>query len=242
MKKILSCMRRTMQQYEMVQSGETIAVGLSGGKDSMLLLHAMALLRRFYPAKFELMAIHLDMGFESSNTAALETFCAERNVPLSIIKTQIGKVIFEERKEKNPCALCARMKRGALHDRMLKLGVHKLAFGHHADDALETLMLCLFYEGRFHTFQPVTYLDKKEITLIRPMIYVRESEIIYQSNKLKLPCLEKGCPADGHTKRTEMKELMRRLTRKIPKADERILDAMENKDQFALWFNMQDIE
>ena len=148
----------------------------------------------------------------------------------------IGPIVFEARQEKNPCALCARMKRGALHDLAIERGCRKIALGHHADDAIETFFLSLFYEGRINTFSPVTYLDRKDITLIRPLIFVKEKDIIYNPEIKELPVIKSTCPADGHTKREDMKDMMKELRKTIPELDDRILKAIQNKEQFHLWF------
>jgi len=238
MKKILSCMRRAMQEFNMVEENDIIAVGVSGGKDSLMLLYALNLLKRFYPVKYTLQAICADMGFQGSDFSKIRQMCEELNVPLHIIKTDIAQIVFEDRKEKNPCSLCSKMKKGALHDKMLELGISKLAFGHHADDAIETLFLSMLYEGRMHTFKPVTYLDRKKVTLIRPMIYIWEREIVYESNKLALPVMPKICPADQNTKREEIKQMILNMKKSIPKCEERIISAIQNKDNFNLWFEL----
>lgn len=237
MKKILSCMRRAMQEYEMVNENETIAVGISGGKDSIMLLHGLNLLKRFYPVAYDLQAICVDIGLEGMDFRGLEDYCRSIHVPLHIVKTNIADIVFKERKENNPCSLCSKMKKGALHNKMLELGIHKLAFGHHADDAIETLFLSMLYEGRVHTFKPLTYLDRKQITLIRPMIYIWEREITYQKNKLDLPVVPKNCPADGNTKREEIKQLIKTIKKQIPKSEERLLHAIQNRENFNLWFD-----
>ena len=237
MKKILSCMRRAMQEYAMIEENDVIAVGVSGGKDSLMLLYALNLLRRFYPVKYTLQAISVDLGFEGTDYRAIQKMCDELEVPFHIVKTDIAQVVFEERKEKNPCSLCSKMKKGALHDAMIELGINKLAFGHHADDAIETLFLSMLYEGRMHTFKPVTYLDRKQVTLIRPMIYIWEREIVYQSNKLSLPVMHKNCPADQNSKREEIKQMLLNMKKQIPECEERILNAIQNKENFNLWFD-----
>ncbi len=235
MKKILGCLRRAIEDFDMIQNGDKIAVGVSGGKDSLMLLNALSLYRYFSPVKFELYGIMLTLGFEDVDTSIIEQFCAKIEVPLIIKHTLIGKVVFEKRQEKNPCSLCARMRRGALHNAALKIGCKKVALGHHREDAIETFLLSLFYEGRINTFSPVTYLDRKDITLIRPLIYVPESEIKTASKKMSLPILQNSCPADGRTKRQEMKELMDYITDIIPNAREQVLTALMNREQYNLW-------
>ena len=236
MKKILGPLRRAVEKYNMIQPNERIAVGLSGGKDSTALLIAMHRFQYFSPIPFELEAITLDMGFDGMDFSPLQQLCKDLNIPYTIKKTQIGPIVFDVRKEKNPCALCARMKRGALHDLAIEQGCRKIAFGHHADDAIETFFMSLFYEGRINTFTPVTYLDRKNITLIRPFVFVKEKDILYNSELKDMPVVKSTCPADGNTKREEIKQMIRELRKSIPELDDRVLRAIQNKEQFHLWF------
>jgi len=235
MKEILGCIRRADQDFGMIKAGDKVAVGVSGGKDSLLLLYAMALYRKFCPEPFELEALTLTMGMEPFDVSGIRELCERLEVPYIVRETEIGKVIFEERKEKNPCSLCAKMRRGALNELCVERGVNKLALGHHRDDAEETLLLSLFYEGRFHTFQPVTYLSRTGITQIRPMLYISEKNIIHQARVLNLPVVKSPCPADGYTKRQDMKELLDYICRKIPNARDQMLSALRNKEQYGLW-------
>lgn len=235
MKKVLGCLRRAIEDFDMIQDGDKIAVGVSGGKDSLMLLNALNLYRYFAPIEFELYGIMLTLGFDNIDTSNIEKFCAEINVPLIIKHTLIGKIVFEERQEKNPCSLCARMRRGALHNAAIEIGCEKVALGHHREDVIETFFLSLFYEGRINTFSPVTYLDRKNITLIRPLIYTPESEIKAAAKRINLPILQNPCPASGKTKRQEMKELMDYITNIIPNAREQVLTALINKEQYNLW-------
>ena len=210
-KRILSYVRRGVDDYQMVEDGDKIAVGVSAGKDSLTLLCALAELRRFYPKKFELSAITVDMGFEGSDFSSIKELCEELDVPYHIIPTQISTVIFDVRKEKNPCSLCAKMRRGALYGAARELGFNKVALGHHFDDVVETFMLNLFFEGRLGCFQPVTYLSNTGITLIRPMLYMPEKDVRYFASKADLPVVKSPCPADGNTEREEMKKLLATL-------------------------------
>lgn len=235
MKKVLGCLRRAIEDFDMIQDGDKIAVGVSGGKDSLMLLNALNLYRYFAPIEFELYGIMLTLGFDNIDTSNIEKFCAEINVPLIIKHTLIGKIVFEERQEKNPCSLCARMRRGALHNAAIEIGCEKVALGHHREDVIETFFLSLFYEGRINTFSPVTYLDRKNITLIRPLIYTPESEIKAAAKRINLPILQNPCPASGKTKRQEIKELMDYITNIIPNAREQVLTALINKEQYNLW-------
>jgi len=220
----------------MIQEGDRVAVGVSGGKDSLMLLHALHLFRHFSSVQYELCAVTLDMGFEGFDTSPLTAYCESIGVDHHVIKTQIGPIIFDVRKEKNPCSLCSRMRRGALHDWMVGNGYNKLALGHHADDAIETLLMSLLYEGRLHTFQPVTYLSRKNITVIRPLIYATEKDIIGVARRLALPVQKNPCPADKDSARQEVKEMLKALYRRYPDARERIMHALENEEQTRLWF------
>ena len=235
MKDILGCVRRADQDFHMIAPGDRVAVGVSGGKDSLLLLYALALYRRFCPHPFELEALTLTMGMEPFDLSGVRALCEQLEVPYTVRETEIGRVIFEERKEKNPCSLCAKMRRGALNDLCIERGIRKIALGHHRDDALETLLLSLFYEGRVHTFQPVTYLSRTDITQIRPLLYVPEKQIIHYAKALELPVVPSPCPANGYTKRQDMKDLLDHICRQIPNAREQMLSALRNEEQYGLW-------
>ncbi|MBR2722332.1 MAG: tRNA 2-thiocytidine(32) synthetase TtcA [Clostridia bacterium] len=227
-KRILSYTRRAIDDYGMIEAGDKIAVGVSAGKDSLTLLCAMSELRRFYPVPFELVAVTVDMGFsEGMDFSGIEALCRELDVPYHVFPTEIYKIIFEVRKEKNPCSLCAKMRRGALHNAAKELGCNSVALGHHFDDAVETLMLNLFFEGRIGCFSPVTYLSRKQIKVIRPMIYLPEKDVRYFSNKVQLPVSASPCPADGNTQREEIKRLLADLERKHDGLRYRIFGAMQ---------------
>lgn len=236
MKKILGPLRRGVEQYQMIKPGDHIAVGLSGGKDSTALLYAMKRFQYFSPVPFELKAITLDLGFKGMDFSPLKKLCEELEIPYTIKKTEIGPIVFEERKEKSPCSLCARMKRGALHDLAIEEGCRTIAFGHHSDDVIETFFLSLFYEGRINTFSPVTYLDRKDITLIRPLIFVKEKDILADPELKELPVIKSTCPADGYTKREEMKTLIKNIRKTIPDVNDRVMRAIQNEEQLNLWF------
>ena len=227
MQKILSYMRRAVDDYNMIEEGEKIAIGVSGGKDSLALLTAMATLRRFYPKKFDIVAITLDLGYDTMDFSPIKKLCEEINVEYHIIKTHIKEVVFDIRKEENPCSLCAKMRRGALNNAALELGCNKVALGHHNEDVTETFMLSLFYEGRLNTFAPVTYLDRRKVYLIRPLIYTPEALIKAYAKKAELPIVENSCPADGNTQRQEMKDLIGDLNKKYPGLKERIFGAVK---------------
>lgn len=211
MQKMLSYMRRCIDDYNMIEEGDKVCVGVSGGKDSLTALVVLSALSKFYPKKFTLHAITLDLGFEGGDFTALEELCKEIDVPLTIVKTDIKAVVFDIRKESNPCSLCAKMRRGSLHDTAKAHGCNKVALGHHFDDAVETYMMSLFYEGRISCFMPVTYLDRMDITLIRPMLYMEEREVRSFASKNNLPIMHNPCPANGKTKRQEIKELLHHL-------------------------------
>ena len=214
-KRILSYTRRAVDDYEMIKDGDKIAVGISGGKDSLALLCSLANLRRFYPKKFELIAITIDMGFEGGmDFEPVKKLCEELDVPYHIFPTDIYDIIFNVRKETNPCALCAKMRRGALHNAAKSLGCTSVALGHHFDDVVETFMLNLFFEARLGCFSPVTYLSKVDLNLIRPLIYMPERHVVDFVNKNQLPVVETKCPADKHTEREEMKQLLKNLEHK----------------------------
>ena len=208
MQRILSYMRRAIDDYSMIEDGDKIAVGVSGGKDSVTLLMGLAALRRFYPKKFELEAITLDMGFEGADFSSIAELCKDIGVNYTVVKTDIKTVVFDIRKETNPCALCAKMRKGALNEKALELGCKKVALGHHNEDAIETFFLSLFYEGRLNCFSPVTYLDRKGVTLIRPLIYTPEKLVKSFTKNNNVPIVKSNCPADGNTKREKMKEFV----------------------------------
>ena len=216
-----------MIEYNMIEDGDRICVGVSGGKDSMMLLKALAAYRIFSPERFELYAVCIDIGLGAKYETLVE-FCEQIDVALVIKKTQIAQIVFEERKEKNPCSLCANLKRGALHNAALELGCKKIALGHHADDLMETFLLGLLYEGRMHTFNVYSHLNRKDVTIIRPFVYLYEREIVYSANKNNIPVVKSECPADGNTKREEMKELIKSLRTQIPDSDVRLFNAVKN--------------
>ncbi len=225
-RRLLSFVRRAVDDYEMIQDGDRICVGISGGKDSLALLAGLAGLRYFYPKRFELVALTVDMGFDGVDYSGIEALCRELDVPYHVKKTEIAQIIFDIRKEKNPCSLCAKMRRGVLHSTAKELGCNKIAFGHHFDDVVETFMLNLFHEGRIGCFQPVTYLSRADITLIRPLVYMPEKDVRYFANREKLPVVKSPCPADGHTEREEMKKLLDTLERQHKGLRHRIFGAI----------------
>ena len=216
MQRILGLVRRCVEDYQMISEGEHITVGVSGGKDSMLTLAALARLREFYPVPFTLSAMTLEMGFPGMDFTPVQELCDRLGVPYHRISAPVYEVVFQARQEKNPCSLCAKFRRGALHTAMKERGIRKIALGHHYDDAVETLMMNLLFEGRIGCFQPVTYLDRMDVTQIRPLLYVEEKDIRSAVERLKLPVVHNTCPADGGTRREEVKQLLRTLEKDYP--------------------------
>lgn len=228
LQKLYSYTRRAFEQYNMINDNDKIAVGVSGGKDSLTLLYAMAGLRRFYPKKFDLAAISVDLGFGIQDFSEIKKLCDNLEIPLYIVPTEINQIVFVDRKETNPCSLCAKMRKGALNDKAKDIGCNKIAYAHHKDDIIETMMLSLIYEGRFHSFAPVTYLDRTDLYVIRPLMFVNESEIVGFKNKLNLPVAKNPCPVDGHTKREYVKKLIVQLNHDNPGVKERMFSAIVN--------------
>ena len=226
MQKLMGLVRRCVEDYHMIQNGDRIAVGVSGGKDSLVLLRLLAALREYNSNPFELEAITIDMGL-GMDFSGIETMCKELNVPYTVVKTEIGPIIFDYRKEKNPCSMCAKMRRGALNQALKDRGCNKLALGHHYDDAVETFVMSLLYEGRISCFQPVTNLDRMGVIQIRPMLYITEKSADNFCRRMELPVIENRCPADKHTKREEIKELVYELQGRYPDFKDRIFGAMQ---------------
>lgn len=237
---ILSTMRKAVEDYRMIKDGDKICVGLSGGKDSMVLLKALATYRIFSPQKFELGAITIDMGFKDADFSSLVKFCKEIDVNYHIERTDIAQIIFDVRKEKSPCSLCSKMRRGALNTSLKKLGYNKLALGHHADDLIETFLLSLCYEGRLSTFAPLSYMDRSDVTMIRPLIYTREKDIA--SVAKNLPIYKNPCPEDKETQREFMKELIKTIQKDIPFVKDRMIGAITNSDRYNLWDKYEKFE
>lgn len=226
MKRMLSFVRRAVDDYNMIEDGDRIAVGISGGKDSLTLLEVLSELRRFYPKHFDIVAITVDMGFPEADFSLIAEFARRLKVEYRIVKTDIAKIIFDVRKEKNPCSLCAKMRRGSLHAEAVAAGCNKVALGHHYDDAVETFMMNLFFEGRLGCFSPVSYLSNRKITLIRPMIYATESDVAYFARRRSLPIMVSPCPEDHATERENMKQLLHELEKTNKGIKHRIFHAM----------------
>ncbi len=228
LQKLLSYVRRAVDDYHMIAEGDKIAVGISGGKDSLALLYALAHLRRFYPSSFELAAVSVDLGFPGFDPTEIEQLCASLGVSYYVHKTEIYDIVFHARREENPCSLCTKMRKGAFNTFVQGMGCNKVAYGHHMDDAIETLLMSLIFEGRVHCFSPVTLLDRMQITAIRPLIYVPEADIIGFKNKYQLPVMPKLCPNDGISRREYVKDLIREIDKNAPGVRSRMFTAILN--------------
>ena len=230
LQQLLSYVRRACDDYGMIAEGDRIAVGVSGGKDSLSLLAALKALQRFYPKNFELYAITVSLGFPGSDFSGIAAFCAKLGVPYGVVGTDIGEIVFEARKEPNPCSLCSKMRKGALNSEAKRLGCNKVALGHTRDDVCETLFLSLFFEGRLHTFSPVTYLDRIGLYSIRPLIYVQEKDTLSFTRRSGASVLKNPCPADGATKRHEIKDFIREQTKRYNNFESKIFGAIQRSD------------
>ncbi|SHF30440.1 tRNA(Ile)-lysidine synthase TilS/MesJ [Caldanaerobius fijiensis DSM 17918] len=228
MQRLVGKIRKAIQDYNMIEEGDIIAVGVSGGKDSITLLYALSLLQKYYPVKFRLMGLTLTMGYEDMDFSKTMNFCKENGIEYHIKETQIAKIVFDVRKEKNPCSLCANLRRGALNNFALEMGCNKVALAHHYNDLIETFLLSIFYEGRINTFLPVTKLDRTGLIVLRPMIYVKESEIKGVVRRYELPVVPNQCPANGNTKRQYIKDLLKSLSKDIPDLEKRIFSASKH--------------
>ena len=223
---MLSFVRRAVDDYGMIEDGDVIGIGVSGGKDSLALLEAMAYMKRFYPKKYEIKAITINMGFPNVDYTPIAKLCESLGVEYRVVDTEIAKIIFEVREESNPCSLCAKLRRGSLHAAAQELGCNKVALGHHFDDVVETFMMNLFFEGRLGCFSPVTYLSNRKISLIRPLIYATEKDVIYFSRRRDLPIVKNPCPEDKETERENMKQLLQTLERQNEGLRHRIFKAI----------------
>ena len=224
--KLLTYTRKAIEDYHMIEQGDKIAIGISGGKDSLTLLYALSKLKEFYPISFDLVALTIDLGFTDYDTSLLSQYADSLHVPYYIEKTQIADIVFTYRQEENPCSLCSRMRKGAFNERAKALGCNKIAYAHHKDDVLDGFLMSMLYEGRIHTFSPVTHLERSELTLIRPLIYAYEGEIKSFATEQQLPVCKNPCPADGITKRQESKNLLLELKKTVPQVKERIFSAI----------------
>lgn len=237
MKNIIGKMRKTIQEYGLIQNGDRVAVALSGGKDSMALLSALKAFQAYSPIHYTLHAITVDPGFNHFNTDIMTQFCKSISVPYTIIHTHIAHIVFDVRSEANPCALCANMRRGALAQEMQKLGLNVLALGHHEDDALHTLFLNMFYAGKMNTLEFKTHLERSDIILIRPFLSVSERAIKGAVKRSSIPVAKSPCPMDKQTKREDIKELIELLQKRNPNIKKSLVAAMRNEAQFNLFAN-----
>ncbi len=228
MQKILGYMRKAIQEFDLIQNGDRIAVGVSGGKDSLVLLQGLHLLRRFIGIEYSLVCVTADPGFggREGDYSAVERLCSEEGIEFRLIRTRIGEIVFDTRNEKHPCSLCAKMRRGALHEAAVECGCNKLALGHHFDDAVETFLMNLFTEGRIGCFSPKSYLSRRQITVIRPLVLAPEKDIRHAARGLDIEVIKSECPADGHTNREKMKDFIREQNRLSKVFSERIFGAM----------------
>lgn len=232
MQRILGYMRKAIQEYNLIQNGDRICVGVSGGKDSLVMLYGLKLLQRFINIDYTITGVTLDPGFKGVSTdySSIENFCRDKEIEYKIIKTQIAEIVFDVRKETNPCSLCARMRRGALHDATVALGCNKIALGHNYDDAVETFIMNLFTEGRIGCFSPMSYLERKDIHMIRPLLYAPEKDIKRAAVKNELPIVKSVCPADGHTNRQRTKDFLSQAEKTYDGIKNRIFGAMQRFD------------
>lgn len=227
LQKLMSLTRKGIDDYRMIAEGDTVVVGVSGGKDSLALCTALAGLSRFHPARFTVKALTVDLGFPEANYEPIARYMEGLGVEYRVEKTEIGRIVFDVRKEKNPCSLCTKMKRAVLCDGVRAMGGTKLALAHHRDDLIDTFLLNLFYAGRIDTFLPVTELTKTGVTVIRPFLYTEEKELVYFAGKNPMPVCPSGCPADKHTSREEVKGLLETLRRENPDIKAKLFGAIE---------------
>lgn len=230
LQRLLSYTRKAVDEYQLIEEGDHIAVGISGGKDSLALLYALHGLRRFYPKRFDICGVTVDLGYRECDFTPVRKLCEDLEVPYHIVKTDIAHILFEERKEKNPCSLCAKMRKGALNQAVKDIGYNKVAYAHHKDDIIETMVLSLLFEGRFYSFSPRSYLDRMDLTVIRPIMFVDEMDVIRFKEAYKLPVVTSRCPIDGYTKRQYAKELVKQLDEENPGAKQRMFTAILNGD------------
>lgn len=229
MEQISGMIRAAIDHYNMIDEGDKISVGVSGGKDSMVLLYVLSKLKNYYSHKFELVAVLIDPQFKgiSMDLDIIEKFCKKINVELIIKRSNIGKIVFDDRREKNPCSLCARMRRGIIHNISVENGCNKIALGHHYDDVIQTFFMNLFNSGKIGCFSPKTYLDRKKLWLIRPMIFCPENKIKRVANKFDLPIIKSQCPADDMTSRAKTEDLLKKLEKTYPDLRAKVMGAMQ---------------
>jgi len=239
MKRVLGCIRRADERYGLIHDGDSICVGVSGGKDSLLLLYGLNLYRMFSKKRFDVRGVMLDLGLVEQDYSALLSWAEESGCKLEILKTDIGDVVFNVRKEKNPCALCAKFRRGALNTAARARGCNLIALGHNREDVIETFLLSLFFESRLNTFAPVTYMDRMDVTIIRPLVFFPEKEAISAARRLNLPVQKPNCPVAGFTKREDMKNLIKDFRRIVPDPEVRIMTAIADVHKYGMWDRMK---
>ena len=235
MKRVLGHLRRADEDFGMIENNDTVAIGLSGGKDSMALLYALQLYRNFSRSKFEISAFTVDLGFGGFNSDIIADYCKSLGIEHTMVKTQIAEIVFDARNESNPCSLCSKLRKGALFKEIKKHGISKCAFAHHREDCLQSLLLSMLYEGRMRTFKPLTHLSRTGVDLMRPFIYLPEKEIKAAVKRHGIPFIENPCPVSGNTKRQEIKKLLGIISASSPKARDSLLTALKNSSQYSLW-------
>lgn len=239
MKQVLGCIRRADERFGMIKDGDRICVGVSGGKDSLLLMYGLKLYQRFCRRDYEVCGVMLDLGLVEQDTSAVEEFARSIGVPFEVIKTDIGDVVFNIRKETNPCAMCAKLRRGALNNAAVERGCKKVALGHNREDVLETFFLSLIYESRLNTFGPITYLGRKDVTLIRPLVFLPEKHALSVAKRLELPVMKPNCTVAGRTKREDMKRILEYFTTFAPDFETRMMNAISAPEKYNLWHNLR---
>ncbi len=235
LKRLLGCIRRADEDFGLIKNGDTIAIGVSGGKDSLALAYCLNLYRMFSKKQYELAAITVDIGLRPFDLEPVKSFFNQFDIPYYIERTNIGDIVFDQRKEKNPCALCANLRRGTLNNAAVKYGCNKTALGHHSEDAVATFLLSLFYEGRLNVFSPSTELSRCGITAIRPLVYAQQKDIVAIANGLPLPVVKSPCPACGRTARAKTEDIIKLIETQIPDVRVRLKSALEGMDNYKLW-------
>ena len=239
MKRVLGSIRRADERYRMIEDGDRVCIGVSGGKDSLLLMEAMKLYQRFCYTRFDVCAVMLDLGLRQQDTSAIEAYAARIGMDFTVIHTDIGKVVFEYRQERSPCALCAKLRRGALNTAAVERGCNKVALGHNREDVLETLFMSMLYEGRINTFAPVTHLSRRNVTVIRPLIFLPEKYALSVARQRELPILPPNCDIAGQTKREEARQLLQHLATLVPDIEQKLLHALIDTETYGLWDRMK---
>lgn len=239
MKRVLGSIRRADERYRMIENGDKVCIGVSGGKDSLLLMEAMKLYQRFSYTKFDVCAVMLDLGLKKQNVAAVEAYAEKIGMDFTCVYTDIGRVVFEYRDERSPCALCAKLRRGALNTAAVERGCNKVALGHNREDVLETLFMSMMYEGRINTFAPVTHLSRRDVTIIRPLIFLPEKYALSLARQKELPILPPHCDIAGSTKREEARRLLQHLATLTPDIEQKLLHALIHTETYGLWDRMK---